>query len=252
MPSSAIGAARNDAQPSCPRQRSRAHPRLRDDADGEPPARPRNRGKAATVAVAAFLVAVQFSQLVSLHGGVVTVATEAGLAPVAQMKESYDVKNIGRNNDGTNDTGYASNDTTVVKERKLESPSHLTYGGDVHRFERPCFKTNEPILGTPDYVRMRILNMGFPKVGSSSLQHMLQHSYNTKARHFHCGKVGYCGRCLRKSVARRNATEDGAASRKTNLLEECGNFTAFTRKYTRDLLMLHSLWFCLLYIFLPL
>ena len=166
---------------------------------------------------------------------VVTVATEAGLAPGAHNKESYDVKNSENNDIRMNDTDYDSNDTPEFKERKkekrkniarqLESLSHPTYGGDINRFDRSCFKPNGPILGTPDYVC--ILNMGFPKVGSSSLQHILQHSYGAgKARHLHCGSVGYSGKCLRKSVWRhRNSIEDG------NLLEECGNFTAFTRKY---------------------
>ena len=78
--------------------------------------------------------------------------------------------------------------------------------------------------------------MGFLKVDSSSLKHILQYSYGAgKAIHLHCGGAGYCGKCLRKNVWRHhNITEDG------NLLEECRNFSAYPSAF----------WLCLLLIYL--
>ena len=125
-PASATGAARNNAHQLRPRQQSRAHPELRDNVDGEPPTWPRNRVKTVTVAVATILLVVQIFQVLSLHDRVVTVTAETGLAPVAHNKESYDVKNIKNNDIRMKGTGYASNDTTVVKEREKNRENQPT------------------------------------------------------------------------------------------------------------------------------
>jgi hypothetical protein len=73
---------------------------------------------------------------------------------------------------------------------------------------------DRPILGTHDL--SRILNMGMPKMGSSSLAKLF--SKNFFQRHFHCGRAGYCGSCMRE-----------AAREEKDLLVNCGNFTVWTQ-----------------------
>jgi len=79
-----------------------------------------------------------------------------------------------------------------------------------------CFAPRKtPVLGTHDM--SRILNLGFPKCGTSSI-HQVFVKAGFKSRHYHCGKAGYCGACMKQ---RRQVNE--------TLLAGCGNFTVFTQ-----------------------
>lgn len=75
----------------------------------------------------------------------------------------------------------------------------------------------EPVMGTHDL--SRIINVGMPKMGSSSIQAYFLPLYGPgKARHFHCGKAGYCGTCIQKAVKQGRPP-----------LTSCGNFTVYSQ-----------------------
>ena len=75
----------------------------------------------------------------------------------------------------------------------------------------------EPVMGTHDL--SRIINVGMPKMGSSSIQAYFLPLYGPgKARHFHCGKAGYCGTCIQM-----------AAKQGRPPLTSCGNFTVYSQ-----------------------
>ena len=72
-----------------------------------------------------------------------------------------------------------------------------------------------PILGVHD--ESRIFNVGFPKMGSSSLQKIFKKS-GYYSRHHHCGRAGFCGQCIRQAILA-----------KRDPLVMCGNFTVWTQ-----------------------
>ena len=94
-----------------------------------------------------------------------------------------------------------------------EEIQHHDHGGE-ERSAPSCFEPMAPVIGTPDF--SRILNMGFPKCGSSSLQALFQKS-GFNSMHYRC-KGEACGLCMQRR-----------AKAKQNLLEGCGNATAFTQ-----------------------
>eukprot|EP00977_Amphora_coffeiformis_P004447 scaffold945_cov170-Amphora_coffeaeformis.AAC.27 len=74
---------------------------------------------------------------------------------------------------------------------------------------------SNPVLGVHD--ESRIFNVGFPKMGSSSLENIFKRS-GYYSRHHHCGRAGYCGACIRQEVMK-----------KRDPLVMCGNFTVWTQ-----------------------
>ena len=102
--------------------------------------------------------------------------------------------------------------TNTINSNKI-SPEFWKRHADID-----CFTPlPEPVLGTHDL--SRIINVGMPKVGSSSIQAYFRHSYGiSKARHFHCGRAGNCGKCIRRAV--RNGQPP---------LVSCGNFTVYSQ-----------------------
>ncbi len=71
-----------------------------------------------------------------------------------------------------------------------------------------------PMMGTHDL--SRIINVGMPKCGSTSLNQFFQDDFYS--RHFHCGMKGYCGDCIKANI------EDNQPP-----LVNCGNFTVWTQ-----------------------
>mmetsp|Transcript_27180 Transcript_27180/g.33579 ORF Transcript_27180/g.33579 Transcript_27180/m.33579 type:complete len:412 (+) Transcript_27180:88-1323(+) len=78
-----------------------------------------------------------------------------------------------------------------------------------------CLKPlQEPIMGTHDL--SRIINVGMPKCGSTSLMTFFKEDFYS--RHLHCGRKGFCGPCMRKSIQANKP-----------ILASCGNFTVWTQ-----------------------
>lgn len=108
----------------------------------------------------------------------------------------------------------------LLPDDSIRNGSTTTIGDETNRnhnwVNADCLQPlRNPILGVHD--ESRILNVGFPKMGSSSLQNLFLKS-GYYSRHHHCGKVGYCGDCIQQEI--RN---------KLDPLEMCGNFTVQTQ-----------------------
>lgn len=112
----------------------------------------------------------------------------------------------------------------IVKDIEEDTKKTITYQKkDKHNsswiLNENCLKPlQKPIIGVHDL--SRIINVGMPKCGSTSLAHFFKADYHTS--HWNCGKeikaVGKCGTCMQDAV-------------KKNLLplSNCGNFTVFAQ-----------------------
>lgn len=90
-----------------------------------------------------------------------------------------------------------------------------------------CFEPMNKIIGPGFHntIPTRVINVGMPKTGSTSLQNLFiqsgqanNNSYQN-ARHFHCGKdIGPCGACIQKAIENNKPP-----------LASCGNYTVWTQ-----------------------
>ena len=81
----------------------------------------------------------------------------------------------------------------------------------------------QPILGVNDL--KRILVMGMPKCGTSSLKYLFQKSLGPRlgpaqVSHWMCGSKKHCGPCMHAAVAKNDDI---------GILKACGNFRVFTQ-----------------------
>jgi hypothetical protein len=88
----------------------------------------------------------------------------------------------------------------------------------MHQYEHldhDCFEPYPtPMMGTHDL--SQIINVGMPKCGSNSLHQFFNQDFNS--RHFHCGRVGFCGECMEKYIEANQPP-----------IQNCGKFKVLTQ-----------------------
>ena len=89
--------------------------------------------------------------------------------------------------------------------------------------DETCHMPIDPIISPTQDTSSRIINMGMPKSGSSSVHHLFAES-GMKTSHFMCGsgnrsKFNACGYCFAKNM---NKTDD-------NIFRLCGDYQVYTQ-----------------------
>lgn len=102
-------------------------------------------------------------------------------------------------------------------EQAIHEPKEHIDNNDDDWSEANCFEPlRKTILGTHDL--SRILNLGLPKCGSTSLSALFKKSGFHRADWYCSGGYKYCGTCMKQNLD-NNKT----------MLDHCGNYTVFTQ-----------------------